>query len=269
MKHCLFSLDLTYYIITLPISRTKRNNKTSTMSSSSPHVFFARGHGVEKNQGNKRYRQLIHLNHEAYKAARDRKSQTSIAKIVISNIQSTGAKFLSRAEGHEASAWTEVSSQTLMRKVKQALRDCKQLSPKTHQHPTTSTTEDDMEEELSQDERETISDEQNDSDDSMSNNVQSGEEPNDEKHYASIDMEEIKSLCVAAVAATTISQPSTMDTQDPQDSKLVASEFAGMNSIETFHVSSDFNASGGFRGKSFFLESKGMMDTSDDVRGSY
>ena len=103
-----------------------------------PHhhdVFFARGHGVEKKPGNKIYRSLIRTHHHAYKTScNNQQMQNKIVRSVIQPITSAGGRFYSQTKGAGSSTTTnnnigtrnqELCHRTLMKKVKQSLRDCK------------------------------------------------------------------------------------------------------------------------------------------------
>jgi len=86
-------------------------------------VFFARGHGVDENPGNIRYRKLISNYGQIYKKTSGEKERTEVANTIISAIRSQGGRFYSHPKGSEGYEWTQVSNRFLMRTVIQALRD--------------------------------------------------------------------------------------------------------------------------------------------------
>ncbi len=88
-------------------------------------VFFSRGHGVDKYNGNKFYRQLIRIYSQDYKTAPSNKEKRRISNQVVNTIRSNGGKFYHLEEdgGFE---WKEVPVKPLMRKIGQALRDNKE-----------------------------------------------------------------------------------------------------------------------------------------------
>jgi hypothetical protein len=97
-------------------------------------VFFARGHGVDKNPGNEYYRTLINTHSEDYVNGSS-ENKKEIANSIVYAIQSQGGRFLYRPKRPLFSSckgpWKELSVRPLLKKIKQSLRDDLQNRAKT------------------------------------------------------------------------------------------------------------------------------------------
>jgi hypothetical protein len=124
-------------------TRSSSCNSTSTSTSEifNPEhgendVFLARGHGVEQYPGVLLYRHLIEKHSLEYK-----KKETSatgkrdIANSIVENIHSNGGKFfyMPKRGNVGIGCWTEVPRVLLMTKIRQALRDHREvdMGPRT------------------------------------------------------------------------------------------------------------------------------------------
>ena len=93
-------------------------------------VYFARGHGVEKNPGNINYRELIVQYSQEYKTSTSTNNDKNrITNAIISNIQQMGGTFYHQPKGSEGFEWEELEeAKALQKKVKQSLRDSRAVS---------------------------------------------------------------------------------------------------------------------------------------------
>ena len=90
-------------------------------------VYFARGHGVEKNIGNMKYRELIAQFSAQYKSTPNKKDKNAIVERIISSIHGMGGHFYSKSREESINGlgplWKQVESRSLQKKIKQSLRD--------------------------------------------------------------------------------------------------------------------------------------------------
>ena len=87
-------------------------------------VYFARGHGVDRNIGNIKYRELVAEFGQAYRNSSNL-DKKEITNKIISTIQDLGGIFYYHPEGNEGFSWAVLEPKALNRKVRQSLRDSK------------------------------------------------------------------------------------------------------------------------------------------------
>lgn len=96
-------------------------------------VLMGRGAPAIDNEGNVRFRRLVHGRRGEYAAASKRSEKDQIAREIVSSIREKGGRFLKKLEDPDLSrnldapegsdAWITVDEETVLTKTKQALRD--------------------------------------------------------------------------------------------------------------------------------------------------
>lgn len=108
----------------------KTSSATSSTSSvcldgvSDLDVICGRDKQAQSHAGNKRFRQIIQSYHGRYKNATKRREKTAITGEIISQIESSGGRFLKYNE--EICQWEEVDAASTHEKVSHALRSARE-----------------------------------------------------------------------------------------------------------------------------------------------
>ena len=86
-------------------------------------VLLGRGNQVNFRKGNKYFRSIVQARALNYTTSQDRHEKDRIAMDVVTSIEREGGRFLRAQNSGANRRWQVVSADTVLTKVKQALRD--------------------------------------------------------------------------------------------------------------------------------------------------
>lgn len=104
-------------------------------------ILMGRGASIDKNEGNKRFREVVQQHKNEYLSTSRQRQKHTIAMKIMNEIKSRGGRFLKQIENQDnfnalkasesAPAWCCVAENVAMRKIKQILRGGEKLSQRS------------------------------------------------------------------------------------------------------------------------------------------